>query len=137
MNRYNRENQFIEIFETGRYNCVSATAIYALMLEKLEIDYSITQEPEHVYLSANFEGSTILMEGTDPQQGYFTITDKFVESQINSLLARKLITEEELKSPEAGDILDELFPSEDINLQELLGIQYHNNMAYEWEKPEL
>lgn len=59
--RYSLENQLVEIFENGRYNCVSATAIYALILEKFAIQYRITQEPEHVYLTAIFEDLNIVM----------------------------------------------------------------------------
>lgn len=133
LQRYKLENQFIEVFETGRYNCVSATAIYALLLEDFDIQYSITQEPEHVYLTAHIDGNTIIMEGTDPQTGYVAITDKFVEAQVNSLIDRKLITEDELISPDAETILDELFPSNSISLAQLLGVQYHNNMVYAYE----
>lgn len=131
--RYSLENQFIEVFENGRYNCVSATATYALLLNRFAINYRITQEPEHVYLTATFDDLSIVMEGTDPQGGYVPITDKLIEAQINSLLNRKLITEEELNSPDAGKILDELFPSKEINLEELIGVQYENKMVYNYE----
>ena len=131
--RYSLENEFIEVFETGRYNCVSSTAIYALFLEKFNIQYIITQEPEHVYLTAVFEDLNILMEGTDPQGGFLPLTDKLIEAQINSLINRKLITLEELNSPDAGKILDEMFPSNEINLEQLIGVQYENMMVYDFE----
>ncbi len=131
--RYNLENEFIEVFENGRYNCVSSTAIHALLLERFKINYIITQEPEHVYLTATFPALNIVMEGTDPQGGYVPITEKLIEAQINSLVNRKLITVEELNSPDADKILDELFPSNEIDLAELIGVQYENKMAYSYD----
>lgn len=59
-----------------------------------------------------------------------------IDAQINSLLNRKLITIEELNSPDAAKILDELFPSKEINLEELIGVQYENNMVYSFEKED-
>lgn len=131
--RYNLENQFIEVFENGRYNCVSSTAIYALLLERFNIKYIISQEPEHVYLTATFNELNIVIEGTDPQGGFVPLTDKLIEAQINSLLNRKLITIEELNSPDAAKILEDLFPSKEIDLEELIGVQYENKMAYSYE----
>lgn len=134
LTKYQLQNQFVEVFETGTYNCVSSTAIYALILERLKIPYSIAEEPDHVYLVGHFGEDHILMEGTDPQTGYLMLTDKFVDAQISNLLARKLITESDLITAEPEDLLGELFPTEAINLQQLLGIQYHNQMVYDFER---
>lgn len=132
--RYNLENEFIEIFESGRYNCVSSTATYALLLDRFNISYVITEEPQHVYLTAIFDEISIVLEGTDPQSGYLPITDKLQEAQIKSLLNRKLITEEELNSPNAEQIINDLFPSTQINLEQLVGVQYENLMVFNFEK---
>ncbi|MNV26865.1 hypothetical protein D3C71_1179920 [compost metagenome] len=40
LNRYQYVCPFPQIFESGKYNCVSATALFALILEELNIPYS-------------------------------------------------------------------------------------------------
>lgn len=39
-----------DVFSTGVYNCVIATAIYAMAFEELQIPYQIKETPNHVYL---------------------------------------------------------------------------------------
>jgi len=46
--KYEAENRFYEIIRTGKYNCVTATALYALLFEALGIPYAIKEEPTHV-----------------------------------------------------------------------------------------
>ena len=53
LSKYEAENRFYEIIKTGNYNCVTATALYALFFEKLSIPYTIKEEPTHVYLVAS------------------------------------------------------------------------------------
>ena len=52
LSKYQEENRFYEIIKNGNYNCVTATALYALFFERLAIPYAIKEEPTHVYLVA-------------------------------------------------------------------------------------
>ena len=64
--KYTMNTDFSDLFKDGSYNCVSGTAIYALIFEELDIPYSIKEVPTHVYLVAYPETENIYVEATDP-----------------------------------------------------------------------
>ncbi len=131
--KYQLENQFLEVFTSGKFNCVSSTAVYALLLDNFKIPYQIIEVPEHVYLVAQPDGQNIVMEGTDAQDGYMKLTEGVVKKQLGTLASMKVITEDELNSPDLGDILNDLYPSESIGLIQLVAIQYYNQSIYDYE----
>ncbi len=133
LTKYQLRNQFAEVFENGNFNCVSATALYALVLERFEIPYEIIETPGHVYLVATPDGERLVMESTDPLGGYLQLNERFVQNQLHSLVAMKIITAEEMNSPDLDKILDELYPSESINLKQLVALQYYNQAIYDFE----
>lgn len=134
LGKYELQNQFSDVFRTGSFNCVSATAIYAICLERFDIAYEIVEQPSHVYLIALPQDEAIVIESTDPTGGYLKLTEGLVLDQLNTLVALKVITAEELDSPDLGNILDELFPSESIDFRRLVAIQYHNQSVYDLEE---
>ncbi|MGB0177309.1 MAG: hypothetical protein ACPF9D_09085, partial [Owenweeksia sp.] len=75
-------------------------------------------------------------EGTNPVGGYQRITDRLVQAQLQMLVNQKVITEQELRSPDLGSVLDELFPQKNIDLLELVSVQYYNQAIYDFEKSE-
>lgn len=118
---------FSTIFETGEYNCVSATALYALILDKLSIPYIIKETPNHVYLVAYPSSSGILIESTMPKNGYYMPKSKEVESIVELLMFNDLITEDEIKQNGHLSIFSKYFYSDKvISLRELTGLQYFN-----------
>lgn len=131
LRKYEFQNQFAEIFETGNYNCVSATAIYSYMLHGLGVPHAIVQTPDHVYAIAFYKDETWVMESTDPQQGYYEVTDKSREESLDQLVAQKIITPEQRNSPQLDSILNDLFPEEGISSNKLVSIQYSNQGAYD------
>ncbi len=132
--KYDFENRFTDIFQGGYFNCVSSTALHALVLNEFDIPYTISEEPQHVYLVAQPDDENIIMEGTDPFDGYQRLTDRLVQAQLQSLVSRKIITEEELHSPDLRSVLNDLYPQRDISLMELVSIQYYNQAIYDFEK---
>lgn len=133
LKKYEFENQFCEIFRTGYYNCVSATAVYSYMLGRLGIHHAIVEVPSHVYVVAGFEDEDWVMESTDPAQGYYKLSEKDREEQIDLLVTQKLITREQRDSPQLDSILDAMYPSETISVQRLVSIQYQNQGIYDTE----
>ena len=78
----------------GAYDCVTATAMYALFLSELDLPYAVVETNYHLYLLA-FQGTEneVLLETTDPLAGF--ITDR------NEVEARKALYakgNEELKA---------------------------------------
>lgn len=128
---YKLKNSFIDIFETGEYNCVSATALYAVILSKLSIPYQIRETPEHVYLIAYPNSSKIVIETTSPTKGYYQFSTSFISSFVTNLYESKIISKEEYMSTPANELFNKhYFSSESISILGLSGIQYSNFAIY-------
>lgn len=135
--KYELENQFVEIFETGYYNCVSASAIYSYCFEALGINHSVVEVPTHVYVIAQIEDETWVIESTDPQQGYYEVDEDSYEDYLEDLVEQKMITEEMLDHPKLDSILNDLFPSQFITTGRLTAFQYFNQAIYDYEEKKL
>ena len=128
--KYELINHFDDVFAKGYYNCLSATSIYSIIFESLKISYNINVLPNHVNLTVFPETHKILIETTNPIQGYFTYDKKFKDQYVLNLLSHKMIDKSELQLS-----TDELFEkyfntNEVIDLKELVGVQYYNDGLY-------
>jgi hypothetical protein len=124
---YKLKNSFMDLFELGEYNCVSSTALYAIVFSKLNIPYQIRETPEHVYLVAYPNTSKVLIETTSPTKGYFQFNNSFVTSFVQNLYESKIITKEEFESTPPNELFNKhYFTSESVTLLELSGLQYSN-----------
>lgn len=128
---YKLKNSFIDIFEAGEYNCVSASALYAIVFSKLEIPYQIKETPTHVYLIAYPNSSKVLIETTSPAKGYYQFSTSFISKYVTNLYNSKIITKEELETSSVNDLFNKYyFTSENISLHELVGLQRSNFAIY-------
>lgn len=129
---YKLENSFMDIFEKGEFNCVSASALYGVILSKLDIPYQIKETPTHVYILTYPGSGKIMIETTAAQNGYYQFKFAFVNKFVANLYASKLITKEEYESVPANDLFNKyFFASEDISLLQLSGLQYSNFAIYD------
>lgn len=62
------------LFEGGDYDCLTATTLYALMLQEFGYQFRIVETNYHILLIATTSKGEVLLETTDPFNG-------FVESQ--------------------------------------------------------
>lgn len=132
---YELKNNFSSIFESGKYNCVSASALFAIIFSKLDIPYQIMETPQHVYLIAYPATSKILIETTTPDKGYYSFNEDVVKKYVKSLLDQKLITKEEFDTSSANSIFNRYyFSSEGVTLTQLAGLQYANYGIYRLEE---
>ncbi|HRG52105.1 MAG TPA: hypothetical protein PLL00_04665 [Bacteroidia bacterium] len=135
---YKISNSFTQIFENGEYNCLSATALYSIILKRLDIPLQIKETPTHVYLVAYPNSSKVLIETTDPQKGYYQFTNSFVNKYVTTLYNSKMITKEELESSSANDLFNKyFFTSENITIMNLAGLQFSNYALYKLELEDL
>lgn len=135
---YKLTNSFPQIFENGEYNCLSASALYAIIFTKLDIPFQIKETPTHIYLVAYPNTSKLLIETTDPQKGYYQFTNSFVNKYVTTLYNSKLITKEELESSSADNLFNKYYyTSENITLMNLAGLQFSNYSAFYLESEDL
>lgn len=70
LKHYDRSAAFNDLFGKGNYNCLSATAFYVLLLEKLDYDYTIRETEFHIYILIDTANDQYLLETTDPLAGF-------------------------------------------------------------------
>src|SRR5688572_10880329 len=74
---------FQQTLTKGRYNCLTGTALYALILEHLHLRYQIIETNHHIFLLAETKDGKILFEATDPLNG-FVSSDPEIEKRIET-----------------------------------------------------
>jgi hypothetical protein len=120
--RYTQYATFSETLSNGKYNCLTGTALYALLLHHFGIDYTIIETNYHIFLLANTDDGQVLFEATDPINGF--ITDAKEISQRIEIYKRN--TPQGL--PEDGKkyytFMTELY--QPVSLRELQGLLHYN-----------
>ncbi|MBA9077016.1 MULTISPECIES: hypothetical protein [Rufibacter] len=135
LKKYEEIASFDQVMKTGTYNCVSATALYAVILEHYNIAYEIKQLPTHVYLVADPKGSNIMMESTNPAGGYFVPDPKFKKNYVEYLQKGKLVSEEEVRTKGVEGVFSEHFKADkSISFKQLVALQYYNEGVKKYEE---
>lgn len=138
LSKYQEENRFYEIIKNGNYNCVTATALYALFFEKLGIPYTIKEEPTHVYLVAYPNQENIMIETTTPASGFFSFDPAFKTTYINTLKSQKIIGATEAQASNVDQLFNQYyFGKENINLTQLIGIHFINDGLFKRDHDDI
>ena len=125
--KYVPNTYFTDFFSTGEYNCVTATALYGIIFDKLKIPFTIKESFSHVFLIAYPNSNSVLVETTNPLKGYFVFNSQFKSNYVDYLKRSKLVSDEEYKNESTDELFDEFFYKEkDVNLKELAGLLYYN-----------
>lgn len=128
---YQHDNSFPDVFKNGEYNCVSASAVYAIVLQRMKIPFQIMEAPQHVYLFAYPQSHRILIESTSPKNGYLSFDEAYVQRFINHMAENKLISATEIQSYSARQLFEKYyFNKNGISLHQLAAVQYINYAAY-------
>lgn len=124
-----------ETVNGGAYNCVSATALFALVFEKTGYDYAIHQTPNHVYLVVEPQGSNIVVETTTDRKAQFAISEEYKRAYLEYLQKSKQLSPKETAGMNDDEVFEHYyFGDEVITLQQLAGIQYYNDGVLHLEK---
>src|SRR5688572_6708147 len=126
LNQYEEHTSFNNIFENGRYNCVTASMLYSIVLKRYGVPYAIKEKPTHVYLVA-FPGSeNILYETTNPK-GFFVFDEKQKKAYVDGLIAVKFTTQEHVSNVGISNAFNEFYYNNDnIDEIQLAALQYMN-----------
>lgn len=125
--KYELQTNFSAIFKNGNYNCVTATALYGIILKELDIPFAVVETPIHVYLIAYPDNEDIKIETTDPLTGYFVLDQKTKKSFVDYMIKNKMVSESESNSSTTDELFNKYyFPDSRIHLKELLAIHYYN-----------
>lgn len=117
LKHYKNYVSFDEIFTSGNYDCVTGTALYAIVLDKLGYELHIYESNFHVFLLVELPGDDVLIESTDFYTGYVDDPD-----QIASRIAHYQL----LNNKNEGYYSYQVNNNRFINARQLAGLLYFN-----------
>ena len=125
---YKAEASFEDIGIDKSYNCVTASALYSLVLDELKWDYEIRETEDHVFIVVDPKGESIYLESTNPVTGIIQYKEQFKASYVDYLKENKIIEETSIKEKGIDGVFNEYFfeLGKVISGRELAGIQYYN-----------
>lgn len=137
MKKYNDYEYFPVLFEEGTYNCVSASMLFSLVFDRIDIPYKIMASSDHVYLIANPGEKSVVIETTNPGFEQTIFSGEFKQQYVNYLRSSKLISEEEYRNKSMDEIFQEKFKEvKDAEFSNLPGFQYHNKALMSFQNME-
>jgi hypothetical protein len=76
---YKPYTQFPEMFEKGKYDCLTATSLLAVLLDEFEYDFHVIETNYHIFISVQTENGSVLLESTDKVNGFVTNPEQIQE----------------------------------------------------------
>jgi tetratricopeptide (TPR) repeat protein len=135
LNRYQEQTLFPEIFNSGNFNCLTASAYYGFLFTELNIEFRFKESSNHVHPVAYPSSLQIKVESTDPVLGLQYFDTKLKVQFVNYLLSSKTISKEEATNTSVDEIFNKYyFPESSIGMRELAGLQYLNDAFYNYGK---
>jgi len=110
-----------DLFNTGAYNCLTGTILYALLLNHFHIPHQVIETNYHIFIIAETKQGKILLEATDPINGFVT-KQQDIESRLK-VYRENLTPISDLKR-DYYQFSFELFRP--VSLTELQGLLYYN-----------
>ncbi len=127
---------FSDLFTSGTYNCVTASAIYSMVLDELKIPYQIRQKGQEVYVIANPDESPTLIR-TYPINRITQYNNKMMSNFVEFLHDQKIIFDQEFKSETAETLFAKYFIAEKkVSIKQLAGVLYYNKGIILYDKTD-
>ncbi|MDD2797950.1 MAG: hypothetical protein PHV20_05095 [Bacteroidales bacterium] len=138
LQKYNENEYFPVMFQSGTYNCVSASMLYAMVFDRLKIPYKVMASSNHVYLIGNPGSNSIVIETTNPSFEKAIFNGDFQQQYVNYLRSSKMISELEYKNKSVEEIFEEKFNEvKSAEFHNLPGFQYYNKALTKYQKNEI
>lgn len=126
-----------DVMETGNYDCLTGTAFYSVLLSSVGIPFTIYEFDYHVFLVAEVNNKKFLFESTDPYTG-FSSDEEVIKSHISKYqVGVAALNGNQMNSignhqNTAGSLV-----FNQINLQNLTGLQYYNQALKAYNEKDL
>jgi len=127
LKQYDVDADFYDMFVSGKYNCLTGTILYALLLDELKIKHTIKFMPGHVYLIAYIAETPYIFETTDPVGGFVELNKAMQSNAIKSLRLMKFMASDNGDNSSKGDFFDTYYLKlNNTEMRGLIGYQYTN-----------
>ena len=130
LKKYNQYASLSTTLVSGEYDCLTATAIYSILLNELSIPHAVVETNYHIYILVYPDTQAeILLETTDPNYGFITST-----STIEQLKSKYRTTNGEQAIGQA-DL--EINIERRLEGKEIIGLLYYNQSVKELNQGNL
>lgn len=123
---------FSETLNTGTYNCLTGTALYAVLLEQFEIPYQIIETNYHIFLVAETDNGRVLLEATDAENGFVT-GESNIEARIKEY--RQGIPSKSDRTKTYYQYDANLYKN--VTIEELTGLLYYNRAIVAYNQHDI
>ena len=124
LKKYDQYASLSATLATGAYDCLTATAVYSILLTELSIPHAVVETNYHIYILVYPDSDgEILLETTDPAYGFITEASKI--QHLKSVY--KLANDEQ----EIGQAELSLNIERRLQDKELIGLLYYNQSVNE------
>ncbi len=129
LREYKKHSVFNDLLNKGFYDCVSGSAIYAILLDRYGFDYKIIETDFHVFVLVQKDGENFIFESTEPRSGFIHESAR-VKNYLSAFVPTNSQQQND-KKPSLGSLAQQ--PGESntifkaISLIELAGLQYYND----------
>ncbi len=132
LRNFDEAASFNDLAINGKYNCLTATALYALALEQLNFKYGVFETSYHIFLTVEIGAQTILLETTDPVNGFISdkkeIAERITQYQSQNFTGAK-------SNKYYYQFSNSLFHQ--VNLEGLLGLLHFNSAVKAYNNHDL
>jgi hypothetical protein len=129
LTEYQQFSTIHDIFDAGRYDCVSASVLFALVFEALDVRYIIKETNYHVYIIVTTDEQQVLIETTNSEEGFITNPQKIIR-QIS-------VYEDPQPQPDREETyIFRTRVNEEISLEQLAGLQLYNLAIYHFNNQQ-
>jgi len=126
--QYDLDAYCTKFYSEGKFNCVTGSLFFSLIMDSLKIPYTIKEKPTHVFLLAYPSTFSLPIESTDPNMKILIPDEGFKKRYVDFLADSKLIQKSEIATKGVEAIFNEKYYSDkDIKPIELVGLLYFNS----------
>lgn len=133
LHHYKAYSQFPEIFDSGNYDCLSATSFFSVVLDTFGFDYKIIETNYHIFLVVEVDHKQILLESTDMING-FVSDPRSVTERVSSYRENKMQAE---ANQDKYHYQYELDLYQQVMPQQLTGLLYYNQAIVAFNNNDL
>jgi hypothetical protein len=131
LKRYAAYASLGETFTTGSYNCLTGTILFSLILDHYGIEHEVIETNYHIFILAETPTGKILIESTDPLNGFVAAADE-IEKRIAHYKLNALQGDEQKPNYRFRFAL-----YNQVSMQELRGLTYYNSAVLAFNKNQL
>lgn len=128
LKKYEQHSTFNDMLETGKYDCVSASAALGMLLDRYGYQFDIVETDYHVFILVVVDGKNIVLESTLPVGGMITgpsEVNAYLEAYKQEEFAQLGSLNQRIGSPKIDLSNNAIFRK--VTLYQLAGLLYYND----------